>query len=120
MTEWDRCSRWIEQALEYSGDLYSIDDIKQFVLDGEAVFWPGEECAIVTQFWDFPRKRALNFWLAGAEINQSGLAELKKMHDNIRAWGKLNGCTLSFITGRPGWVRELGYKPAWTAMSMEL
>lgn len=123
MTEWDRCAPWIQQALdEVGGDLYSIDDIRGYVETGEAVFWPGEHSAIVTQFYDFPRTRGLNFWLAGADLKAGGkgLDELKKMHDNVRAWGKLNGCTLSYITGRPGWARALGYKPAWTAMSKEL
>ena len=121
MSEWDRCAPWIQQALDYHGDgLYTLDDIKQYVADGEAVFWPGEHSALVTQFYDFPRARGLNFWLAGGVKDGRGLDELKKMHDNVSAWGKLNGCTLSYITGRPGWARALGYKPAWTAMSKEL
>jgi hypothetical protein len=121
LTEWDRCAGWIQQALDEHGvELYTIDDIKGYVEEGEAVFWPGERCALVTQFHDFPRLRALNFWLAGGERDGSGLAELKKMHDSVRVWGKLNGCTLSYITGRPGWARALGYKPAWTSMSKEL
>lgn len=121
MTEWDRCAPWIQQALDYHGDgLYSVDDIKGYVETGEAVFWPGEHSAVVTQFYDFPRTKGLNFWLAGGVKDGRGLDELKKMHDSISAWGKLNGCTLSYITGRSGWARALGYKPAWTAMSKEL
>lgn len=122
MSEWDRCAPWIQQALDEFGgsQFYVLEDIRNYILEGEAVFWPGEHSAVVTQFVEFPRAKGLNFWLAGGERDGRGLDELKRMHDNICAWGKLNGCTLSYITGRPGWARALGYKPAWTSMSMEL
>lgn len=114
-SDWNRCAPWIEAALEHAGDFYTIEDIRGEVAKGDALFWPGEKAAVVTQFWDFPRTRAINFWLAGGD-----LTELRQMHDAIRAWAKTQGCEHSIIAGRAGWSRALGYKPAWTAMSKEI
>jgi hypothetical protein len=115
VSEWDRCRHWIEAALPHGGGFYEIGDIEADVLKGDALFWPGEKSAVVTQFWDFPRAKAINFWLVGGDLD-----ELKVMHRNISAWAKTQGCTHSIIAGRAGWARSLGYTPAWTAMSKEL
>jgi len=113
--DWTRCAPWIEAALKHAGDFYEIGDILAEVEAGEALFWPGEKAAVVTQFWDFPRAKAINFWLAGGDME-----ELRQMHDEIAAWAKARGCTHAIIAGRAGWSRALGYTPAWTAMSKEL
>ena len=113
--EWTRCRPWIEAALEHAGDFYNADDILAEIERGEAIFWPGEKAAVVTQIWDFPRAKAVNFWLAGGDLD-----ELRVMHDAISTWAKAQGCTHSIIAGRAGWSRVLGYKTAWTAMSKEL
>lgn len=115
MTEWERCRPWIEAALTHAGDFYTADDIKAEIDAGDAVFWPGADAAVVTQFWDFPRAKAVNFWLAGGDLE-----ELRVMHDAIIEWAKAKGCDHAIIAGRSGWSRALGYKPAWTAMSKEL
>lgn len=115
LNSWERCSGWIQDALDRAGPFYTLDDVRELVESGEAVFWPGEKSAVVTQFWEFPRNRALSFWLAGGDLD-----ELKAMHRAISHWGKMQGATHSIIAGRAGWVRSLGYEPAYTAMMKDL
>lgn len=115
MTQFERCRGWIEAALKHAGDFYTYEDVVAEILKGEATLWPGEKSAIVTQVWEFPRARAINFWLAGGDLD-----ELRSMHDRISAAAKQGGFTHSIIAGRAGWSRALGYAPVWTAMSKEL
>ncbi len=111
----DRCRPWIEAALKHAGPFYTFDDVKAEVLAGDAILWPGKKSAVVTQFWDFPNSKAINFWLAGGDLD-----ELTAMHDSISEWAKTQGCAHAIIAGRAGWSKALGYKPAWTAMTKEL
>jgi hypothetical protein len=116
VTEFDRCALWIEAALEHTGGFFNLDDVRERVISGEAIFWPGERSAVVTEWGDFPRgQRVLNFWLAGGD-----LGELRRMHDAISAWARSQGATHTTIAGRAGWSKALGYRTAWTAMVREL
>ena len=114
-SEWDRCAPWIAAAAKHSQGVYEVEDVRKAVEDGEAVFWPGESAAVVTQFVENPRGRFLLFWMAGGD-----LAELRRMHDAICEWGAAQGCVRSLIIGRQGWARALDYEPVWTTMMKEL
>lgn len=110
--EWERCKPWIEAALEYAHGTHLIEDVWDLVLRGEAHFWPGRRAAIVTEFSDFPRLKALHFWLCGGDMHEL----LDEMRPAVEAWGCLNNCTRFTTCGRPGWARVLkgaGYAPEW-------
>ena len=109
---WARCRPWIEAALEYGRGSHTLDDVWRAVLAGEAHFWPGERCAVVTEFHDFPQLRALHYWLAGGDLDEL----LVRMRPDIEAWGRDLGCTRFTLAGRPGWRRALaahGYQSHW-------
>lgn len=116
---WSRCAPWIESALEFGGDLYTLDDVRAEVLKGEAILWPGTNSAVVTQFWDFPREKACNFWLAGGDLDEL----MNEMRPAIEAWAVAQGCARMIIAGRAGWAKVLkqhDYAPVWTALSKDL
>jgi hypothetical protein len=112
LSEWERCKGWIEAALSYGGDTHSIDDVWSEIEHGKATFWPGKRAAVVTEFFNYPRKRALNFWLLGGDPVEL----IKRMRPDIEAWGQANGATLFLGFGRPDqptWGRALrrhGYR----------
>lgn len=86
---------------------------------GEAVFWPGERSAIVTEFIDYPRHKALHFWLSGGDMDEL----VERMQPIIEAWGRALGCTHSGVAGREGWKRVLnakGYRERVTILTKEL
>ena len=117
--QWRRCRPWIEAALAHGGGFYEIGDVENAIEAGDALFWPGQACAIVTQFWTMPRARVLNFWLAGGDLTE--LVEV--LRPRIEAFARDNGCTAVVIAGRKGWQRVLaphGHKPLWTAYMKEL
>lgn len=117
--EWERCAPWLQAALINGGDYYDLSDVEQAVRAGEALFWPGEKSAVVTQVWRFPKATILNFWLAGGDMTEI----VDDMRPVIEAYGKVQGCTKTVVVGRLGWVRALkgaGYTPVWTAVAKEI
>lgn len=112
-TEWARCAPWIEAALEWQRGTHTLEDVRAQIEAGKAVFWPGKRAAVVTEFFDYPRRRALNFWLLGGDPVEL----IKRMRPCIEAWGEANGATLFLGFGRPDqhhWAQALrrhGYAP---------
>ena len=116
---WARCRPYLEAALEHAGRTHGIEDVAQLVSQGRAQFWPGAQCAVVTEFYDYPKLRACNFWLLGGD-----LTELLDMLPAIEAWARAQGCTRMLGGGpRVGWGRVLaprGYRAGWTIYCKDL
>lgn len=98
--EFERLQPYIEAALAHDGG-HSIDDVRKGIEDGNYVFWPGANSAIVTEILDEPQRRTLHFYLAGGN-----LPELEAMYPIIEEWGRERGCTRVSTLGRPGWTRS--------------
>jgi hypothetical protein len=119
LEQWARCKHWIEDALEYDGGHYSIEDVWSEIVKGNATFWPGKRSAVVSQFWNFPKARTCNHWLAGGDMDEL-LNEMQPVIDN---WARANGCTEVTIAGRVGWVRAMkpyGFEPIFTVIRKRL
>jgi len=108
---WLHCGRWINEALDHSGNTHSLADVARLVAADEARLWVGKHSALVTEINNFPRARVLSLWLAGGDLNEL----TNDLRPAAEAWGFAQGCTRSAILGRDGWVRALrgsGYEPA--------
>ncbi len=116
---WGRCLPFVAAALAHAGGTHDIDDVARLIAQGRAHFWPGRRCAVVTEFYDYPRLRACNLWLLGGELR-----ELLRMRPVIEAWARGQGCTRMLGGGpRRGWGRllePLGYRPDWIIYRKEL
>jgi GNAT superfamily N-acetyltransferase len=116
---WVRCRPYVEAALARAGGTHDIDDVARLIGEGRAHFWPGRRCAVVTEFYDYPRLRACNLWLLGGELK-----ELLALRPAIEAWAKAQGCTRILGGGpRRGWARvlePLGYRPEWIIYCKDL
>lgn len=120
--EWARCRPWIEAAIAKC-DLYDISDIEEAVQSEDMHFWPGKECAAVTEFITFPNKKALNVF-AGGGTRGKALRELLAMEKQIARWGVEHGCSLLLIFGANDGTRlageRAGYRHLWTVMSKDI
>lgn len=117
-SEFDRCHAWIEDALEYSGGLYDLADIRQGIEESRYQLWPGARSVVVSELCRYPRANAVNVLLGGGD-----LTELLEMAPHILAWAKANGCEVATIFGRPGWSRafkQIGAVPMWTVSMARL
>lgn len=104
---WTELSPLLQPALDREGNLFSLDDVWQAVQEGKAQFWPGRTSALVTEIKVYPRGKVLNVWLAGGVLD-----EIRNIVPFIRSFGSEKGCTKIALTGRKGWAKVLGMKPA--------
>ena len=108
VNEMERCREWIESALEYSGGTHAFEDIENGIKEGIMQLWPAPRGCIVTELVVYPRLKVLNLFIAAGELDQ-----ILDMHDDIKAWAKVQGCEAAQISGRIGWkkvLEPLGWK----------
>jgi hypothetical protein len=109
LDELERCREWIEAALEYSGGTHNFDDVVEGLKSGVLQLWPTPRGCIVTEIVLYPRKRVLNVFLGGGELDQ-----ILDMHTDVVDWAKAQGCTALTMSGRAGWKKSVaphGWKP---------
>lgn len=97
-----RCRAWIEAALEYSGGTHNFADIVQGIHSNKMQLWPSAKGCIVTEIVVYPRKKLINIFLGGGELNQ-----ILDMHSDVISWAKQQGCSGMTMTGRLGWKKPL-------------
>ena len=112
--ELERCRKWIEAALEYSGGTHDFDDIVQMVKSGQLQFWPAEDACAITEILTYPKKKVLHIFLAGGNMET-----IVDMNRSAEYFAKLNDCDGMSIAGRKGWAKVLskkGYTTAYTVL----
>jgi hypothetical protein len=100
--EFERCAGWLADALEHSDGTHNMADIRAGVANGHYHLWPGKHCASVTEVLQFPRRRVLNVFLSGGDLE-----EILIMERDFCSWGRYLGCDGIMMTGRDGWQRKL-------------
>jgi hypothetical protein len=107
MNELERCREFLEPALAYSGGTHEWEDIVEGVHSMRMQLWANERGAAITEIIQYPRKKVLNAFLAGGEMDQ-----VLEMIDSAKQWGAGQGCSSITMSGRRGWLRVLG-KHGW-------
>ena len=97
-----RCRPYIEDALQYCNGTHEFEDIVKGIAESKMQFWPAPRGCMITEIVVYPRKKVLNIFLAGGELNQ-----LKEMNDDMTVWAKQQGCTGGTMSGRVGWRKVL-------------
>ncbi len=100
LERWERCKHWLEQGLEY-GPL-TMPEVLHEIGSGQAQFWPGQNCALVTQIVPYEGMKVCRVLTAGGDKQ-----ELRDMRTGIAALARMKGCTHLEVEGRKGWEREL-------------
>ena len=77
-------------------------DIAEGLYKGTMQLWPADKGCIVTEIVVYPKKKALNVFLGGGELDQ-----ILDMHENVIEWAKAQGCECLMMTGRFGWKKPL-------------
>ena len=81
-----RCKKWIEAALEYSGGTHAFEDVADGINKGVMQLWPTPRGCIVTEIVVYPKKKVLNVFLGGGELDQ-----ILDMHNDVIQWAKVQG-----------------------------
>jgi hypothetical protein len=104
----------IQSALVHAGDTHSVDDVGAMIAAGHAQLWPGPASLLVSEIVEFPRHKALHFFLAGGRM-----AEVLALSDIAIDWGRREGCSRFTLAGRKGWARVLASR-GWTVSPLVL
>lgn len=108
MAELDRCWPWLAAAAARGRERgLAKAELAQMLACGQAMLWPGEDGALVTQCVITPEGRFLHCWLGGG-----ALETLLALRPGVEAWGRTMGCEFASIEGRKGWdrvFRPFGY-----------
>jgi hypothetical protein len=92
----------IENALAYSNNSHTFDNIVDMVVTGTAHFYPLENAFMLMEVQTFPQHKVYNVFLAGGDL-QEILATQKWVNDNAYALG----CKYATMSGRNGWSKVL-------------
>ena len=114
MNELERCRPWIEAALSHGGGTHDFEHIAEGIYRGTMQLWPAPKGCLVTEIVVYPKKKVLNVFLGGGELEQ-----LADMHSDVIQFAKAHGCTAASISGRKGWQRAFA-KYGWTPLSVNL
>ena len=112
MAELLRCRGWIEDALDFGGNTHDFEDIVKAVFSGHMQLWANERGCAVTEMVVFPKKKMLNVFLAGGDMDQ-----ILDMESACEEFAKMNDCDGLTIAGRKGWKKVLGQR-GWTERLM--
>jgi hypothetical protein len=105
--ELERCKKWIEDALEYSGGTHDFKDVVDAVISGEMQLWSGDNCCTVTLFTVYPKKTFLHVFLAGGDLD-----EILEIEKSMVEFARHHGCDGLTLSGRVGWkkvLRDIGW-----------
>jgi hypothetical protein len=118
LDEWERCKRFIADALPYAGGTHELLDIEAGIAAGRFGLIPRERSAFVVEVTVYPQLKALHIFLAGGD-----LSELKAFDPHMDQIGRSLGCSRITIAGRKGFARalkDLGYCERWTVLAKEI
>jgi hypothetical protein len=116
--EFERCSKWLQDALDYAGNTHDLHHVAKGIKEGHFQFWPAPEAAIVTELIYYPKFTILHAWLVGGQLEQ-----VIKMIPSLEAYGRAFNCSKLTGCGRSGWVRALkqhGFEGIMTTVSKEI
>lgn len=122
-SDWARCRDWIRAAVEPTG-LYQIEDVEKAVEAGQMHFWPGRDCAAVTEFAIYPNCKVLNIFAGGGDKGQALRELTRELEPSLVRWARASGCRKVMAFGvKPGWApvgEKLGYRHIWTVMTKDV
>mgnify|MGYP000099291797 FL=1 len=100
---WERSKPFLADALEKSGNEYTVADVLKELEDDQAIFYPTRNGASVFRIGLYPQKRMLCIWLAGGDMESSidSILEAAEFH------AKQHECDGIEVLGRRGWEKVL-------------
>jgi hypothetical protein len=116
---WERSKPFLANALERSGNEYTVDDVLKEIEEDHAIFYPVAHGATVFRIASYPQKRMLKIWLFGGEKG-TGRANLTAVMDAADFQHACDGIELA---GRRGWEKVLasyGYQHRYAMLIKDL
>jgi hypothetical protein len=88
----------MNKAIALGGNLFSIEDIFEYLKDGRMQSHAEGDTWVITQIHDWPRKRSVNLLYTVGNIK-----EASKLEEKITIWAKSIGADTITAIGGDGW-----------------
>lgn len=114
--QWRRWKPEFAKAMD--GAFHTPESLETLIFQNRAQFFPGRNCAIVTEVVNYPGERVMQATWAAGDVD-----EIISMIPGIESVGRLMGCKSVLVEGRGAWTRVLkgsGFKPWSTTLRKEL
>ena len=118
-SDWARCRKYIEAALEPAPGLETIADVAEMLADGKYKLWPGRNAAAISEICTYTRKKVLNVIHGGGDMDEL----VNEIEPAMCAYAKKQGCDMVMGTGRKGRARVLeakGYRFGFVTLVKDL
>tara|TARA_Y100000310_G_scaffold42879_1_gene40046 strand:- start:57 stop:377 length:321 start_codon:yes stop_codon:yes gene_type:complete len=90
-------------AIEYLHGTHTADDVIVSLIKGELRLWPGQESALVTEFIQYPRLKALHVFIGGGDLHELTTV----IEPQLVICARQNQCQRITGIGRKGWEKAL-------------
>lgn len=103
-SEFNRCSEWIQAAIDRTLGEYELSHVWDRIRNGSAQIWPLPNGVVITTIETYPSGlRILFMWLAGGKLK-----DIQACETVLTDWAKSAGCRYFMTDGRDGWSRVFG------------
>lgn len=117
---WERAKPHLQAALDAGGNTHSLEDVFTGINSNEYQFWHTPVAYCVTEVIKHPRRKVLNFWLAGGDAK----VLMRIIEPVVSKWAKSVGCDFCYgsLLDRKGWDRIVpaGYEKGWRVFRKDL
>ena len=120
---WAEAGPLVESAFRRDDGRFDMDEVLASLKEGRRQLWIAFEdgsrvsCALVTQIDVYPRRKVFRVFAIGGRLP----AEWRRILGDLEHLAMEQGCTLSEIEGRKGWLRKLaGYRNPKVLLRKEL
>jgi hypothetical protein len=110
--EWARVAPWLEDALEQSRCIETLEDVKQAVIVGTCQLFTDPDGAAVTLVARIP---TLRIWLAGGAMEG-----MERAFPAVEAFAIAAGLQQVAFLGRTGWQRSFLTKIGFKAVAVDM
>jgi hypothetical protein len=91
-----------DKALKLGGNTHTREDIAEGIKSGRFQYWGDDECCVVTEIIQYPRKRVLHLFIAAGNLNRLFDVYLPK----VKSFAIDNGCSSLTSVSRKGFLRR--------------
>src|SRR5262252_1420918 len=86
----------LDKALALAGHTHRFhEDVVPLLLEGKAQYWQHGQGVIVTELYEYPRLKQINFWLVAGKLDDT-----VALVPEIEAWARSQGATRAVGIGR--------------------
>ena len=112
---WARVEGWLAEALERSGCIETMDDVKRAVVAGSCQLFHHDSGAGVTLIDRNERVRTLRIWLMGGTMEAA-----EAMLPMTEVFARAAGCERIAFLGRTGWQRTFLTDEGFKAVAVDM